>query len=145
MGGTKLMLAQGRRPQPWMSADPENREAKAGRWPSLPFQNLRTVSRYWSFHSAQPGGKLPTWYPPVPVSGARIGLTADSADPAPSRRGNRHLGVLAIRRARVRGEVEAETVDTHFLFPVAQAVHYHLRSTLGMAQLERVPVPVKSL
>jgi len=77
---TKLMLAQGRRPRrPWMSAEPENREAKTGRRPSSPFQNLRTVSRYWSFHSAQPGGKLPTWYPPAPGSqGSAISLTADS-------------------------------------------------------------------
>ena len=26
-----------------------------------PFQKLRTVSRNWSFHSAHPGGKPPTW------------------------------------------------------------------------------------
>ena len=81
MGGDEVDAGPGRRPRrPWISADPENREAKFGRWPSSPFQNLRTVSRYWSFHSAQPGGKLPTWYPSLPVSqGSAINLTADSA------------------------------------------------------------------
>jgi len=35
------------------------------------------------------------------------------------------------------GEVEAEAVDTHFLDPVAQAVHDHAQH-IGVAQLERV-------
>jgi len=37
----------------------------------------------------------------------------------------RMLGVLAIDARESRSEVEAEAVDTHFLVPVAQAVHYH--------------------
>src|SRR5271166_2872030 len=47
------------------------------------------------------------------------------------------LGVLAIDARESRGEVEAETVDTHFLFPVAQAVHYHAQH-IRMAELEGV-------
>jgi hypothetical protein len=48
------------------------------------------------------------------------------------------LGVLAIDARESRREVEAETVDTHFLFPVAQAAHYHAQH-IRMAKLECVP------
>jgi hypothetical protein len=37
-----------------------------------------------------------------------------------------------------RSEIEAETVDVHFLHPVAQAVGHHLDHA-RMAQVERVP------
>src|SRR6266478_1568741 len=41
-----------------------------------PFQKARTSSRNLSFHSAQPGGNSPTWYPPGPQSqGSAINLT----------------------------------------------------------------------
>lgn len=48
------------------------------------------------------------------------------------------LGVLAIDACESRGEIEAKAVDTHFLDPVAQAVHHHAQH-IRMAQLERVP------
>src|SRR5271166_7169557 len=47
------------------------------------------------------------------------------------------LVVLAIDARECRGEVEAETIDTHFLAPVAQAVHYHAQH-IRMARLECV-------
>ena len=43
------------------SAEADIRFAIAGTMPSSPFQNRRTSSRNLSFHSAQPGGKPPTW------------------------------------------------------------------------------------
>src|SRR3954451_16771036 len=47
------------------------------------------------------------------------------------------LGVLAIDARESRSEVEAEAVDTHFLVPVAQAVHYHAQH-IRMAKFECV-------
>ena len=59
---TKLTLAQGLRPR-WLkqSAEAASRVAISASLPSSPFQKSRTVSRNLSFHSAQPGGKPPTW------------------------------------------------------------------------------------
>src|SRR5271165_7579807 len=48
------------------------------------------------------------------------------------------LAVLAIDTRESGREVEAETIDTHFLGPVAQAVHDHAQH-IRMAKLERVP------
>ncbi|MNN97931.1 hypothetical protein D3C81_2171960 [compost metagenome] len=57
----KFTEEYGRRPR-WLNISPEAvmRLAKSATWPSSPFQNARTVSRNLSFHSTQPGGKLPT-------------------------------------------------------------------------------------
>ncbi|MNV82031.1 hypothetical protein D3C71_1757420 [compost metagenome] len=58
----KLTEAYGRRPRLLnMSPEAVMRDAKSANWPSSPFQNARAVSRKRSFHSAQPGAKLPTW------------------------------------------------------------------------------------
>ena len=58
----KLTLAQGLRPRRLnLSAEAQSRAASSGGIASSPFQNARTVSRKRSFHSAQPGGKPPTW------------------------------------------------------------------------------------
>ena len=43
------------------SAEADSRVASSASLPSSPFQKDRTVSRNLSFHSAQPGGKPPTW------------------------------------------------------------------------------------
>jgi hypothetical protein len=48
------------------------------------------------------------------------------------------LGVLAIDPRKSRRKAEAETIDTHFITPVAQTVHYHSQH-IWMAKLERVP------
>ena len=57
----KFTLAHGLRPRLLnRSAEAESRAASCGGMPSSPFQKARTVSRKRSFHSAQPGGKLPT-------------------------------------------------------------------------------------
>ena len=45
--------------------------------------------------------------------------------------------VFAVDARESRGEVEAETIDAHFLMPVAQAVHYHAQH-IRVAELERV-------
>src|ERR1700749_3847610 len=66
---TKLMLAHGLRPlPPYRPVDPVRRGANSPISPPSPFQHARIVSRYLSFHSAHPTGKLPTWYPPSPRS-----------------------------------------------------------------------------
>ena len=54
------------------------------------------------------------------------------------------LVVFAVDARESRGEVEAETIDAHFLMPVAQTVHYHAQY-IGMAEFDALPVPVKSL
>src|SRR4051812_29694193 len=146
------MLAAGPRPAGWkMSLEPESREATSPITPS-PFQYERTESRYLSFHSAQPGGKLPSWYTPsatsqvaathlphpatggkVPVvigaSGHALGfgvkfLLREHRDP-PSRREKRPVAIERVRgvAGQRRSEVEAKAVDMHLLDPVAQAVH----------------------
>ena len=58
---TKLTLAQGWRPR-WSktSGEPHSRGASAAALPS-PRQKSHTLSRKRSFHSAQPGGKRPSW------------------------------------------------------------------------------------
>src|SRR5687768_737683 len=59
---TKLMLACGRRPlAPYRSDEPVSLRANSPISPPSPRQYARIVSRYLSFHSAQPVGKLPTW------------------------------------------------------------------------------------
>ena len=40
--------------------EPATREASSDTSPLSPFQKRRTESRYWAFHSAQPGGMLPS-------------------------------------------------------------------------------------
>ncbi|CKW40090.1 Uncharacterised protein [Mycobacterium tuberculosis] len=58
----KFTDAQGRRPRLLKrSALAVTQDASLGAMASSPFQNARTVSRNWSFHSAHPGGKPPTW------------------------------------------------------------------------------------
>ena len=61
-GVDRVTEANGRRPR-WLYRSPEavRRLASSASSPSSPFQKARTLSRNLSFHSAQPGGKPPTW------------------------------------------------------------------------------------
>ena len=107
--------------------------------PSSPFQKRRTASRYLPFHSIQPKGKLPTWYPPAPKSHGsaisftcdKIGILVDNVENAPS------LSTSSSFGASVAGQIETEAVHVHLDHPVAQAVHDQLQHA-GMAHVQRV-------
>src|ERR1700733_13295446 len=72
----KLIDAHGLRPW-WLKTEGEaHRVSVRAEGGDLPSQNFRVVSRNLSFHSAHPGGKPPTWYPPGPQSqGSAMSLT----------------------------------------------------------------------
>src|SRR5258705_3189012 len=58
---TKLMLANGRRPEfSYRSDEPVMRDANSPRVDGSPRQKSRTVSRYLPFHSVHRGGEFPT-------------------------------------------------------------------------------------
>jgi len=98
-----------------MSADPENREAKAARWPSSPFQNLRMVFPILVVPLCPARRKvadLVSARASVPGLGDQLdrrqsGILSHRVEEAGM------LGILAVDARESRGEIEAKAVDTH--------------------------------
>src|SRR5262249_47191041 len=87
-----------------------------------------------------------TWESPAELIGSRVPRFRNQTQAAQLRIGGdfaKNGGVSPVERAirvtaEYRGQVEAESIDMHLLFPVAQAVHHHL-AHMPLSEVQRVP------
>ena len=105
------------------------------------------MSRYLSFHSVQPDGKvahLVAAFAEVPRLGDQLDLREHRILAQDVEECAQAIDFVQLARER-GGEIEAEAVDVHLGDPVAQRVHDELQHVADRSMLSVLPQPVKSM